>query len=51
MQHEDLIWIPTSVTIVIGEVEYKGYKPGLHWFIYALEICRLSRLGKQYEKT
>jgi hypothetical protein len=47
MTSEDLIWIPTSVTIIIEGKEYTGYKAGMDWFIYALEILHLSRIHKE----
>jgi hypothetical protein len=47
MTSKDLIWIPTSVTIIIEGKEYKGYKTGMDWFIYALEILHLSNLHKE----
>lgn len=47
MTSEDLIWTPTSVTIIIEGKEYTGYKAGMEWFIYALEILHLSTLHKE----
>ena len=47
MTSKDLTWTPTSVTIVIEGKEYTGYKAGMDWFIYALEIFHLSSLHKE----
>jgi hypothetical protein len=47
MTSEDLTWTPTSVTIVIEGKEYVGYKAGMEWVIYALEILHLSRLHRE----
>ncbi len=44
MTSKDLIWNPTSVTIIIEGKEYVGYKAGMEWVIYALEILHLSKL-------
>jgi hypothetical protein len=44
---KDLVWIPTSVTIIIEGKKYTGYKAGMEWFIYALEILHLSTLHKE----
>jgi hypothetical protein len=44
---KDLVWIPTSVTIIIEGKKYTGYKAGMEWFIYALEILHLSNLHKE----
>jgi hypothetical protein len=47
MTSEDLIWTPTSVTIIIEGKEYTGYKASMEWFIYTLEILHLSRIHKE----
>ena len=44
---KDLVWVPTSVTIIIEGKEYAGYKAGMEWVIYALEILHLSRLHRE----
>ena len=41
------IWYPTSITLIVNGIEYKGYPAPMSLLAVNLEQCRLYRLQNE----